>query len=102
MGLRETLNRHPGITTIGTALIIVLALVFLFRMPTQYSASTVFVISMLLLVQIHDELILEFPPQEEAALRSLIVEEMTTAVPLRVPLKVDLHTGANWAECEGD
>ena len=52
-----------------------------------------------LLVQIHDELMLEFPPHEEAALRQLIVEEMTTAVPLRVPLKVDVHTGANWAEC---
>lgn len=53
-----------------------------------------------LLVQIHDELMLEFPPEEEATLRQLIVEEMTTAVPLRVPLKVDVHTGANWAECE--
>jgi DNA polymerase-1 len=53
-----------------------------------------------LLLQIHDELMLEFPPEEEAELRQLIVEEMTSAVPLRVPLKVDVHTGANWAQCE--
>jgi DNA polymerase-1 len=53
-----------------------------------------------LLLQIHDELIFEFPPEEEAILRTLVVEEMSSAVPLRVPLKVDIHTGANWAECE--
>jgi DNA polymerase-1 len=53
-----------------------------------------------LLLQIHDELIFEFPPEEEATLRTLVVEEMSSAVPLRVPLKVDIHTGANWAECE--
>lgn len=54
-----------------------------------------------LLLQIHDELLFEFPPEEEDALRQMVVEEMSTAVPLAVPLKVDVHTGANWAACEG-
>ena len=53
-----------------------------------------------LLLQIHDELVFELPPEEEPALRALVVEEMAAAARLGVPLKVDLNVGRNWAECE--
>ncbi|HZZ74120.1 MAG TPA: DNA polymerase I [Pirellulales bacterium] len=53
-----------------------------------------------LLLQIHDELILEVPPDELPAVGRLVAEEMAQAYPLSVPLKVDLKSGANWAECE--
>ena len=53
-----------------------------------------------LLLQIHDELVFELPPEEEPALRTLVVEEMAAAANLAVPLKVDVNVGRNWAECE--
>ncbi len=53
-----------------------------------------------MLLQIHDELVFEFPPEEEAALIRLVTAEMTSAAELSVPLKVDIKTGLNWAECE--
>jgi DNA polymerase-1 len=53
-----------------------------------------------LLLQIHDELVLEFPADERERLEALIVEEMTAAANLSVPLKVDVHTGPNWAACD--
>ena len=53
-----------------------------------------------LLLQIHDELVFEFPPEERERLESLVVEEMAAAAELTVPLKVDVNVGANWAECE--
>jgi DNA polymerase I len=53
-----------------------------------------------LLLQIHDELVLEFPPEECDRLESLVREEMSAAADLAVPLKVDIHTGPNWAACE--
>jgi DNA polymerase-1 len=53
-----------------------------------------------LLLQIHDELMFEFPPDEESRLRTLVLEEMSFAANLAVPLKVDVHVGPNWAACE--
>ncbi|MEX2186554.1 MAG: DNA polymerase I [Pirellulales bacterium] len=53
-----------------------------------------------MLLQIHDELMFEVPPGEVDALRELVVEEMTGVLELAVPLKVDVKTGYNWAECE--
>lgn len=53
-----------------------------------------------MLLQIHDELMFEVPAEEAEDLRTLVVEEMTGAMPLDVPLKVDVKTGRNWAECE--
>ena len=49
-----------------------------------------------MLLQVHDELVFECPPEEEAALRALVDREMTTAVTLRVPLVVDIGVGENW------
>jgi DNA polymerase I len=53
-----------------------------------------------MLLQIHDELMFEVPPDEVEIVRNLVVEEMTGAMALSVPLKVDVKTGRNWAECE--
>jgi DNA polymerase I len=53
-----------------------------------------------LLLQIHDELVLEFPPEERQQLETLVVEEMSSAANLAVPLKVDVHVGPNWAACD--
>jgi DNA polymerase-1 len=49
-----------------------------------------------MLLQVHDELVFECPPEEEQALRGLIDREMTGAVTLRVPLVVDIGSGQNW------
>jgi DNA polymerase-1 len=53
-----------------------------------------------LLLQIHDELVFEAHPEELAALKELVVSEMSRAGELSVPLKVDVKTGDNWADCE--
>ncbi len=57
-----------------------------------------------MLLQIHDELVFEAPPEELESLAALVREEMTTpieeALGLRVPLKVDLAAGANWLDVE--
>ena len=51
-----------------------------------------------MLLQIHDELIFEVPAGELPGLAALVAEEMTGAAKLRVPLKVDLKAGPNWAD----
>jgi DNA polymerase-1 len=53
-----------------------------------------------MVLQIHDELVFEVPPDELEPLAGLVREEMIGAVPLMVPLKVDVKTGLNWADCE--
>ncbi|MCA9257626.1 MAG: DNA polymerase I [Planctomycetales bacterium] len=53
-----------------------------------------------LLLQIHDELLLESPQESLSDLASLVREEMEAAYELTVPLRVDVKTGPNWAECE--
>jgi DNA polymerase-1 len=49
-----------------------------------------------LLMQVHDELVLEAPLEELMRLIPLVQEAMEHAVSLRVPLKVDYHYGQNW------
>lgn len=53
-----------------------------------------------LLLQIHDELVFEFPEEEKEALVSLVKNEMENALSLRVPLKVDIGIGKNWSEAK--
>jgi DNA polymerase-1 len=53
-----------------------------------------------LLLQIHDELVFEVPPEELPEVARLVEEEMTTALALEVPLKVDLAAGPNWLDVE--
>lgn len=51
-----------------------------------------------LLLQIHDELIFEVSPQHLTDLARLVRDEMSGVYQLRVPLKVDLSAGPNWAQ----
>lgn len=51
-----------------------------------------------LLLQVHDELLLEVPEEELDAVRELVVETMSNAFTLDVPLKVEAAIGANWLE----
>lgn len=53
-----------------------------------------------LLLQVHDELVLEIPPEELEQLQPKIQQTMQNAVELSVPLVVDLHTGKNWMEAK--
>ncbi|HEY2892610.1 MAG TPA: DNA polymerase I [Pirellulales bacterium] len=53
-----------------------------------------------MLLQIHDELIFEVPSEELDRARRIVVEEMSNVLDLRVPLKVDVKAGDNWADCQ--
>ncbi|MFW5826648.1 MAG: DNA polymerase I [Alkalispirochaeta sp.] len=51
-----------------------------------------------LILQVHDELILECPEDEVDRVKSLVMEEMSTAVELSVPLRVSVETGERWGD----
>ncbi|MBQ7680405.1 MAG: DNA polymerase I [Butyrivibrio sp.] len=52
-----------------------------------------------MILQIHDELLIETAPGEEAAVGRILTEEMSAAATLAVPLEVDCHTGSrDWYE----
>jgi DNA polymerase-1 len=51
-----------------------------------------------LIMQVHDELVFEVPESELIHMEQLVEQEMSAAVPCRVPLKVDVSYGRNWAE----
>ncbi|MFO0804747.1 MAG: DNA polymerase I [Gemmataceae bacterium] len=53
-----------------------------------------------MLLTVHDELVFETPPDEVKQLAELVRGEMTTAMKLDVPLKVDVAAGKNWLEVE--
>lgn len=54
-----------------------------------------------LLLQVHDELLLEVPEDEVDAVRSLVVEAMQGAASLEVPLEVNAAVGTNWNAAHG-
>ncbi len=51
-----------------------------------------------MLLSVHDELVFEVPPAEVPAVAALVREEMTGAMALAVPLKVDVAAGPNWLD----
>jgi DNA polymerase-1 len=51
-----------------------------------------------MLLQVHDELVFELPPDEIEAVRALVVREMEHAATLEVPLVVDVGVGDNWMQ----
>ena len=53
-----------------------------------------------LVLQVHDELLLEVPETETTAVRELVREELVGAYPLDPPLAVDVGVGDNWAEAK--
>ncbi len=82
------------------------------NMPIQGSAAEMIKLAMLsiknlieenkmkskLILQIHDELLFEFPEEEEEALKNIVIKEMESAIKLSVPLIVDYGVGENWFE----
>ena len=53
-----------------------------------------------MLLQVHDELVFEVPPDELERMRELVRSRMENVVELRVPLVVDLGVGQNWLEAK--
>ena len=51
-----------------------------------------------MILQIHDELVLEVPTSELDEIKSIVIEAMELNQPLRVPLKVDVSYGKTWME----
>jgi DNA polymerase-1 len=84
------------------------------NMPVQGSAADIMKVAMRgvydklaegghrarLLLQVHDELVLEVPEDELNQVVSLVREQMRKAYELVVPLKVDVKIGQNWYEME--
>lgn len=78
--------------------------------PIQGTAADIIKIAMLnlhdalrpfqaqMLLQVHDELLVEVPETEIDNVRSVMIETMTGAFTLDVPLKVEASTGQNWLE----
>jgi len=54
-----------------------------------------------LLIQVHDELVVEAPRDQVEAHTKLMEEEMVAALPLDVPVKVDTGVGSDWLEAKG-
>ncbi len=53
-----------------------------------------------ILLQVHDELVLEVTGDEAERAAAVVREAMENVTPLSVPLTVDVHQGANWAEAK--
>ena len=84
------------------------------NMPLQGSSADIIKIAMInvrkalkdgglkakLILQVHDELVLEAPESEVQAASEILKREMENAVKLSVPLTVDVHTGKNWYDAK--
>lgn len=80
------------------------------NMPIQGTAADIIKIAMIkvfsrlekeipeahLIMQVHDELIIEAPEEKTEAVSALLKDEMENAVKLSVPLTVDVHAGKTW------
>lgn len=53
-----------------------------------------------LILQVHDELLIETKQEEAALVAGILEEEMKGAASLAVTLEIDLHTGSNWYEAK--
>jgi DNA polymerase-1 len=53
-----------------------------------------------MLLQVHDELVFECPPEEVEAISKLVKREMEGAGQLKVPLLVDIGAGENWRDAK--
>ena len=53
-----------------------------------------------LILQVHDELLIETAREELEEVSRILKEEMLGAAKLAVPLEVDMHTGENWYEAK--
>ncbi len=78
----------------GAADIIKLAMLELHRRLPGVSAPA------RLLLQVHDELVIECPDEDVPAVSTALQSAMEQVVELAVPLKVDIHSGKNWLEAK--
>ena len=53
-----------------------------------------------MILQVHDELVFEVPPDEIDLMKKLVADIMPQALKLSVPLKIDIKLGKNWGEME--
>ena len=53
-----------------------------------------------MLLQVHDELVFEVPPEELERMSELVRSHMEGVVELKVPLVVDLGVGPNWLDAK--
>ena len=53
-----------------------------------------------LVLQVHDELLIETKTSEMEQVKQILSQEMTGAAQLAVALEIDMHTGANWYEAK--
>ncbi len=51
-----------------------------------------------MLLQVHDELVFDLHPEEEAVLRELVTDGMVGALALDCPIEIEIGLGANWLE----
>ena len=54
-----------------------------------------------MILTVHDELVFEVPEEELAPATELVERAMTGVCEMKVPLEVDVSSGANWAEAKG-
>jgi DNA polymerase-1 len=54
-----------------------------------------------LVLQVHDEVILDVPPEELSEVEEMVRTVMTGAYELRVELAVEVAVGATWADAKG-
>lgn len=52
----------------------------------------------MMIMQVHDELVFEVPDSEVDEIKVLVIDCMESALELKVPIKADVGTGANWLE----
>lgn len=85
------------------------------NMPIQGTAADIIKLAMLhvdrrlkregrrarLVLQVHDELIVECTQEEAGQVQSLLTEEMEHVMDLAVPLTAEAHSGTSWAEAKG-
>ncbi len=53
-----------------------------------------------LILQVHDELIIEALPEEEQKVKLLLKEEMENAINIGIPLVADMESGRSWYDCK--
>lgn len=84
------------------------------NMPLQGSSADIIKIAMInvnevlkaenmktkIILQVHDELVLEAPESEAGRAAEILKKEMETAVELKVPLTVEVHVGKNWYDAK--
>tara|TARA_Y100001934_G_scaffold283341_1_gene402337 strand:- start:1321 stop:4095 length:2775 start_codon:yes stop_codon:yes gene_type:complete len=51
-----------------------------------------------MILQVHDELVFDMPKEEESSVRPLVEEHMKNAIPMDVPIRVEMGTGTTWLQ----